>query len=298
MHVLSRGYKKEQDFERISQFLVRTYSMCGRHVNWLQPRWEYMHFHPLIREIDLAVIGVWEADGRIVAVVHPEHAIGTAYFEMDPNYSYLKEDMLRHAEEKIATSYNGVRFLQIYINDADEELRDIASGLGYVKTDKCEPMSHFPIPSVFPSVRAPDGFRLLSLDKNNNLEKIGRVLYRGFNHGDTPLPGDVADRRFMQSAPNFRGDLNIVVQAQNGDFVSYCGIWYEPVHRIAYVEPVATDPDYRRLGLGRAAVLEGIRRCSAVGAKVACVGTAKPFYVSLGFKQVYNRSAWRKELTQ
>ena len=65
----------------------------------------------------------------------------------------------------------------------------------------------------------------------------------------------------------------IVVEAPDGRFVSYCGMWYEPVHSIAYVEPVATDPDYRRMGLGRAAVMEGIRRCGALGATEAWVGS-------------------------
>lgn len=55
----------------------------------------------------------------------------------------------------------------------------------------------------------------------------------------------------MQSAPSFRKDLNVVVEAPDGSFVAYCGMWLEPVHAIAYVEPVATDPDYRRMGLGR-----------------------------------------------
>ena len=72
-------------------------------------------------------------------------------------------------------------------------------------------------------------------------------------------------------------------------------MWYEPVHRIAYVEPVATDPDYRRMGLGSAAVLEGIRRCGEEGATAAYVGTSRPFYQSLGFRQVYSCSAWQRE---
>jgi predicted N-acetyltransferase YhbS len=58
---------------------------------------------------------------------------------------------------------------------------------------------------------------------------------------------------------------------------------------------VATDPDYRRLGLGGAAVLEGIRRCGELGARVACVGSAQPFYLSLGFRPVHNSHAWKRE---
>ena len=49
------------------------------------------------------------------------------------------------------------------------------------------------------------------------------------------------------------------------------------------------------MGLGRAAVLEGIRRCGQLGATVACVGTTKPFYLSFGFRRVYGSSVWQRE---
>jgi hypothetical protein len=49
------------------------------------------------------------------------------------------------------------------------------------------------------------------------------------------------------------------------------------------------------LGPGRAAVLEGIRRYGAPGATVACVGSTKPFYRSLGFRPAYRSPAWQRE---
>ena len=100
----------------------------------------------------------------------------------------------------------------------------------------------------------------------------------------------------MQSAPHFRKDLNIVVEAPAGHFVAYSGTWYEETNRYAYVEPVATDPDYRRRGLGKAAVLEGIRRCAELGATVAYVGSDLPFYMAIGFEKVYTDPCWARDL--
>ena len=100
----------------------------------------------------------------------------------------------------------------------------------------------------------------------------------------------------MQSAPNFRKELNIVAVAPDGNFVSYCGMWVEAVNRFAYVEPVATDPDYRRMKLGTAVVLEGVRRCGELGATVACVGTDRSFYQSMGFKRMYTDHRWIRRL--
>ena len=108
-----------------------------------------------------------------------------------------------------------------------------------------------------------------------------------------PPAGGVRDRRQMQSSPYFRHDLTLAAVAPKGDFVSYCGMWYEPRNRIALVEPVATDPDYRRLGLGRTVVLEGVRRCAALGARVAFVGSDQDFYKSLGFRTAFVGEAWK-----
>ena len=109
-----------------------------------------------------------------------------------------------------------------------------------------------------------------------------------------PPAGGEADRRKMQSVPRFRKDLNIVAVAPGGQFAAYAGLWFDPTNRLAYVEPVATDPDYRRLGLARAAVQEGIRRCAAEGADSAYVGNDLPVYRSIGFTPIYTTCCWEK----
>jgi len=295
MHATVRQYNHAADFEKVGRFLVRTYRPAGTHINWHQPRWGYMHFHPLIRQVELDAIGLWEVHGEIVAVVHPEHSMGTAYFEVDPACDVLKDEMLTYAERHMSVAGDGVRRLRVYINDQDDDFQRRAAERGYTKGEGCEPMSHLYIREPLPAIRLADGFRLKNLAEENDLAKVDRVLHRGFNHGGEPPSGGTAGRQFMQSAPNFRKELNVVAVAPDGNFASYCGIWCEPVHKVAYIEPVATDPDYRRRGLGRAVVLEGIRRCGELGAEVACVGSVHPFYLSLGFRQVYNRTAWQRE---
>ncbi len=155
-------------------------------------------------------------------------------------------------------------------------------------------MSLLDIPDHFPPTVFPDGFTLKSLAEDNDHRKVRRLLWWGFKHGDEPPEDGVTDQEFKQSSPNYRKDLNIVVVEPGGGFVSYCGMWFEPEHETAYVEPVATDPDYRGLGLGKAAVLEGIRRCAELGARVAYVGSTLPIYQSIGFREIYRESRWAR----
>lgn len=47
MKVTVRRYDHTTDYSRVGQFLIDTYQPGDQHDNWLQPRWEYMHYHPL-----------------------------------------------------------------------------------------------------------------------------------------------------------------------------------------------------------------------------------------------------------
>jgi GNAT superfamily N-acetyltransferase len=100
----------------------------------------------------------------------------------------------------------------------------------------------------------------------------------------------------MQDSPNFKHGLKIVVEAPNGQFAYFCGMWIESVNHYAYVEPLATDPDFRRLGLGKATVLEGIRCCAGLGATVAFVGNDLSFYQAIGFRKVLGSECWIKTI--
>ncbi len=303
MTVMKRTYDHARDFDRVGRFLTSTYydpvTPQRGHINWLMSRWEYMHYHPLIWGVDLSTIGTWESNGDIVAVAHPEHPGSPAYFEVHPAYESraLKSEMLAHAEEVIygaGGAPEGQKHEGIYLMDGDEEFRAIAEAAGYRPTDDFEPTTRVATELVPDSSPLPDGFRLQSLADDNDLKKMHRLLHRGFDNGDEPPEDGVAERTFMQSAPNFRKELNIVAVAPDGEWVSYCGMWYEPAHKVAYVEPVATDPDFRLRGLGKAAVTEGIRRCRALGAEVAYVGATFPIYLSIGFKLVYTARKWSR----
>lgn len=62
----------------------------------------------------------------------------------------------------------------------------------------------------------------------------------------------------------------------------------------AVIEPVATDPDYRKMGLGKAAVLEGIKRVGELGAMKVLVGSSQQFYYSIGLHPFSTATFWKK----
>jgi predicted N-acetyltransferase YhbS len=298
LSVTFRQYRGPDDFESVGDFLIANFQPGNKDGNWLQPTWEYMHSHPSLDESSLDKIRLWEDDGEIVAVVHYESRLGEVFFETHPGYPHLKPAMLDYAENHLfGETETGQRYARLYVNDFDMEFEALVKSRGYAIDERhTSPLYQFPIPHPFPQIRLPEGFRIKSLAEDNNLVKINRVLWRGFNHEGEPPEEEIEGRKKMQSTPNFRKDLTIVVEAPTGDFVSFSGTWYEATNMIAYVEPVATDPDFRRMGLGKAAVLEGIRRCGLLGATVAFVGSDQEFYKAMGFRKSFERNCWMKHL--
>lgn len=299
MTIRFRRYDHASDYQRVSNFLITHHQSGNLDGNWIEPAWEYMHFHPALDASILEKFGVWEDKGEIVALCHAEWRLGEAFFQFHPAYRYLSEELLNYAEAELSgiTSEEGRRFLRAYINDNDPAFQSQVQARGYVvEPENARPMYRFDIPNPFPAIELPDGFRLTSLAEECDWAKVHSVLWRGFDHGDdVPMNAEEYEsRRSMFDTPKARRDLKIAVVAPSGEFVAFCGTFYEPTNRFGYVEPVVTDPRYRRLGLGKAAVLEGIRRCGTLGAQVAYVGSDQAFYQAIGFKKVYNSECWLK----
>ena len=296
MTIILRRFESPADYDRISRFLTRLYLPGNRDGNWFQAIWEYAYTHAWFDEAPIGRIGIWEEGGRIVGVVTYESRLGEAFFQTGPGYECLKPEMLSYGEEHLAgTDESGERYLKVYVNDFDDAFEGLVAARGYVRQAADDrPMSQFLIPDPFQPVRVPVGFRLQGLADDSDLHKVHCVLHRGFNHSGEPPEEGLEGRRKMQSGPHYRKDLTLVAVAPDGDYVSFCGMWYDATNHFAYVEPVATDPDYRRRGLGTAVVLEGIRRCGVLGATVAYVGTDKPFYLSMGFRTLFTQGCWVK----
>jgi GNAT superfamily N-acetyltransferase len=283
-----------RDFFEVREFLKKIYQPGYKYGNWLWNRWEWMFSLPYLDETNLERIGLWEADGQIVALATYEMELGSGWFSFDNEYGFLKKDLVEYAKEYLSlTDKLGKRSLNINIFDADTEFKQISRDIGFIETEVFEDTAVFDIPDKFPQILLPEGFSLISLSEENDLEKYNRVLWRGFDqHGEPPakeIPGTIKS----QSGPSFNKDICIAAKAPNGDFVSYCGMWFDKNTHYAIVEPMATDPDYRMMGLGKAVVLEGIKRCGELGAKVAYVGSSQQFYIRVGFKPLLRNRWWR-----
>jgi GNAT superfamily N-acetyltransferase len=280
-----------EDFLRVREFLVRINTQNPIHYDFEWGRWEWGFSLPYLDTTNLSKIGVWEDKDKIVAVVTYEQGLGDAYFCLDPQHASLKTDMLYHAQNTLRSIEGKIKVL---INNADREFQRIAAGHGFKPTQNSEATAVMDIDPQSISYTLPQGYSITSLADSYDLIKFNQVLWRGFNHeGEPPITEkQLEERRISLSGPHLNHNLCIAVVAPNGEFASYCGMWYDARTEYALVEPVATDPTYRKLGLGKAAVLEAIKRCGLLGAKQAYVGSSQQFYYQLGFHPLPGGTFW------
>jgi len=298
MSIKFRKYDVATDFKLVGDFLNENYQPDNRDGNFPQPAWEYMHSHPMLDETSLDRIGIWEDAGKIVAVAHYESTLGESFYETHPKYAQLKPEMLAYAEKYLyGKTPEGKTYLKAFVSDFDKEFVKLVKSQGYkMETDHRlhRPVTKLELNQSLPPASLPDGFALKSLEGENDPAKIELALWRGFDGTGKPPWDLIEGNKKKQSVPSFRKDLNMIMVAPDGNYVAYAGTWFESVNKYAYIEPVCTDPDYRRRGFASTAIFEGVRRCKELGATVAYVGSTQPLYQSMGFKLLFTNHCWIK----
>ena len=276
-----------EDYYKLRDFLIEL-----DNPNYHFGRWDWMITHSYLDRSGLSKIGLWEND-TIVAAATYDCSLGKAFLLVLPGWEHLREDMLLYAKENLQSDGE----FQVMIRDDDLQMQRIAERFGFHPTQEREYDAIYQIGQDNVSYRLPEGFSITSMKETYDLCKYGEVLWKGFNHeinGEGPFVFEEDDLPKWELAfqrPNVNLELKVAVVAPNGSFVAYCGMWQDYLSQSVLVEPVATDPVYRKMGLGRAAVLEAIRRCGKLGAKRAFVGSAQQFYYKIGFRP-YLTSTW------
>ncbi|MBH1939908.1 GNAT family N-acetyltransferase [Mobilitalea sibirica] len=293
MKIKLRNYENNDrfgtDYQNIYDFLRRINQNQYDTPNFLWARWSWMISRPVDNENLKNKIGIWEDEGKIVALVTFELTFGEVFICVDHNYDFLKEDILNYAKEYLSNEGK----LKVIISDSDRQLQELALNSGFRPTQYKQYVSVLDINDKL-KYNLPSGFKVVSMADSWDYYKYNRVMWRGSNHEGEPSQEDedIQWRKTMLSSPHINPKLIIAIAAPDGNYASHCGLWYIPGDKYAYVEPVATDPEYRKMGLGKAAVYESILRAKELGAKEAIVISSQQFYYNLGFKPFKTETWW------
>ena len=306
MKLIMRNYQTEQDYWSIREFLREVSLLNDRHdFAWSLLRWDYWRWHvnENIFQFNLQdVITLWEADGKIVAMLNPDGP-GEAFFQIHPAIldEFSVADMLDVAEQKLSRiREDGKKELIVWVNGDDHSTKANFTECGYARsTFAAEHMRRRLLSQPVPHSAPGDGYTVRALGDENEHPVRSWLSWKVF-HPEEP------DEKYqgwawyknVQRIPLYRRDLDLVAVAPDGELAAFCTVWFDDVTCTAVFEPVGTHPDHQRRGLSKAVMSEGLRRARRLGATLATVSSystgAHALYHSMGFTEFDLLEPWIK----
>lgn len=243
-------------------------------------------------------IRIWEEQGWIAGISHKEEG-NNAFLQIRPGYDSLTDEMLDFAEDVIATkNADGKNRLIVWSRQSDSYRNERLVSRGYTRGDDGNYLNAQPLDKEC-TPQLPDGYSFTSAAEVTDALRRVNAAHIGFHPEEEALTEVPAYYVKMEQAPLFRPELELMTQCKDGTLTSFCVVWYDEITKTGMFEPVTTHPNHRRLGLGKAMLLEGLQRLQSMGAERAFVESygdhRKAFYNSAGF-QTYDKDwYWIKE---
>lgn len=298
----SRPYAGDADRDRIRDFLVAATAASA-------PPYRYWHVGDLLWGMyqntvfdPYASIYLWEdAHGELVAVVWSEEP-GECEIQVAPALSggEVEEAILHWAEERARTAGSPTLTARGFADDAATV--DLLTRHGFARDERT------PAALIMQWGYPPDGYGYAHMARDLRQPIPEPDLPPGWTvravggmdewearvnlHRDVWAPSRVtldAYRR-LRATPGYTPELDIVAIAPDGTLASYCICWLDSANAVGEFEPVGTRAAYRGQHVGRAVMLEGLRRLRDHGCAAALVLTgtvntpAVRLYESAGFQ--------------
>lgn len=304
MTPIKRAYK-ETDFIKIRDFLQKTYSQSSDHYNWFIERWNFCRYfvQPMFGTVSAwsQKVGLWvDEEDNILSVVHSEgENKGEAFIQICSRvYSHeCLKDIIDYAESTLAYEKENERHIYLRVNPERTQIKELLKNRQYTVESWAEDKAVMDLDDNF-LVQLPEGFYISDGHRVDHHKK-GLAHSRAFGHSNSKTPEgyrkSVAGYKTMPHAPDYQPALDLYVLDPHGDVASFATIWYDATNRMGILEPVGTIPKYRRKGLGKAVIYEGINRIKALGARKMYVGSSQDFYLSIGFSIAFRDDVWHKK---
>jgi mycothiol synthase len=294
--ITSRLYQSEGDLILMQEMLMQARLQTSD--------WRYVHIGELIFNYFMVEchlnpgehIRLWHDAGRLVgyAMLGEDPSFDCQVF---PGYEWqgIENEALEWAEGRIQAliQSEGEQWSSPLVSGARQDnAQRIAflEGNGFrYRGDFTEHNLMRSLDEPIPDLQLPEGFRVRDMTELDNVTDRAAAqceVWSPWTVGEVSA-GDYA--RFMR-LPGYQGELDIVTITPQGVVAAYVNGWIDPLNKIGDFGPVGARRAYRRQGLTRAALLEGLRRMKDLGVRRVCISTgvnnqpARQLYESIGFR--------------
>lgn len=309
MAIRTQSFSWDKDFERTRTFLADLLKSPNSFGHWVPSRLDNIRFGPCgtdYTDADIEGIRIWEtvnnsedvSTSKIVAIAIPESALNY-YLHTHSEYRFLDEEIVQWIVNKgnQVKQKNQDAKINIFAIGTDEILNEQLSNQGFRNLGLYAYNRTRPLTQPDPEYTLPNGFKIRHVegivDYPNVLEVLGSVF---------PHCKKMTEKRFklFTSASFYQKDLDLVVVAPDETFAAFCTVRLDPESRIGEFEPVGTHPNYRKLGLGKALLCEGLQRLRKYDPTMVCISgaatteAANRLYDSIGFTEKVEVLQWQK----
>lgn len=280
-------YQTDEEFWRIRNFLREVFLLNNRtEHSWNVARLDYWRWHFILTchetgPFEEVTVGWKTESGEIAAILHPI-CHDEVRLHIHPHFRTveLEDEIIAYAETHYSDEYqDGKRTLYLPVFSDDTLRQDVLARRGFLKRpgwghhwrrDLDEPLPFTPL--------AP-GYEIRSMGTIQEHSARSWASWRAFHweEPDANYDGDCSWFQNLQSAPLYRRDLDIVAATPEGEITAFCTIFYDDTTRSAVTVLVGTAAEHWRQGLGKAVMVEGMRRLQQLGCtRVFSTATDEP----------------------
>ncbi len=281
------NYKKNirfcEQYEEIYRFLLKAADRgYNEHFHWA--RFEWMMCHSFLDVDKLTSIAIFrDRTNKIVGLV----TFDTSYDDRTYIIHSVSDKELLRAMVEYVIKYDNAP--SVKVNSKDVPLREVLREYSFAECDESNCVLEFDLNKNL-QYPIPEGYEISREHFEIDNWKYQLVIHKGFDNDG--IPEKWSDELLTPSA-HFNGDLKVFAINASKEYCSHCGIWYSH-GETAYIEPVVTVPQCRKIGLAKAVVYEALRRVKKSGAKRAIVISDQNFYYRIGFEKSSKYDTWNR----
>lgn len=296
--IKARPYTGAEDLVRIQRMIAHSASVLGDCNHMHVGDFPHRLYNGQRDHNPADIVRVWEAEnGEIVGWVLTQPRFTGFDFMVTPEYrnTALEDEVI---EWGIANTREWLTKLGIdepvgtdffTSDEVDNEARRLMLlKHGFEPNEPVMIYTTRPIAEPIPPLELPAGFSVRSAEGEHEAGKLAEVHHGAFDSGWS------ADQYLkVMRSPGYDTERELVIVAPDGRFAAFCIIWLDDLNKVGLFEPVGAHADFRRMGLTRQLMYEGLRRMQAAGMETAIVlyevdnPASTRLYESVGFKPKY-----------
>jgi N-acetylglutamate synthase-like GNAT family acetyltransferase len=306
-----KRFNKEEDLERLEEFLRNQYLENHNMTSWLPER-----LHDVIFRMDAQTTdeGKEKSSDYFFLWIDNNEIVGCVLTDTDTIHIFIKngfeafyESMVKYAEENCRPLFgvdeDGTIDFCVILHDSFQDRIEVLKKLGYEKQEGEDFDNYvYPQESSF-TIDLPEGYKLLYGDTYTNEVNKWSACNLGF-HPDLEAP-DYQNRmsayNLRKNSPMYKDSFECLVIDENcketNDVCSYCFVYVDKKSKTAFIEPVSTREKYRHKGIGTAMMHGVIQRCKELGIEKCYVNSydwRRKFYNAAGFTTEDTIGCYRK----